>query len=339
MSAQRSGSASRVELIRLTPRESEVLALLLRGFENKRIAFELGIVEQSVKQHVSALLARFAVTNRAALAIEVGSVLELTGTLGIDRNWIQQLFRKAELQICIMRGPELRYEAANEAFRKAVGDRPLLGRTMREVFPELEGQGIFERVERVYMTGEPDIQHERTSSWDRGQGVERRSIDLVLQPLRAAEDSSVNGVLSFAVDVTDLVSERERERGELICEELATVLDLVPSGVIVTDEKGRIVKVNRAAHRIARTPFDPARPIDAQGVDTFHVRDAAGRTLARDELPVARALRGETVPTAVFRLAGGHPPQDIRVRASVRPLRDVGGRVRGAMLIFDELSV
>ncbi|HJW48152.1 MAG TPA: PAS domain-containing protein [Candidatus Limnocylindria bacterium] len=336
MSAQRSGSASRVELIRLTPRESEVLALLLRGFENKRIAFELGIVEQSVKQHVSALLARFAVTNRAALAIEVGSVLELTGTLGIDRNWIQQLFRKAELQICIMRGPDLRYEAANEAFRKAVGDRPLLGRTMREVFPELEGQGIFERVERVYMTGEPDIQHERTSSWDRGQGVERRSIDLVLQPLWA-EDSTVNGVLSFAVDVTELVS--ERERGELVCEELATILDLVPSGVIVTDEKGRIVKVNRAAQRIARTPFNPERPSDAQGVATFHVRDAAGRALARDELPVARALRGETVPTAVFRLAGGHPPQDIRIRASVRPLRDVGGRVRGAMLIFDELSV
>ena len=334
MSAQRSGHASRVELNRLTPRESQVLALLLRGFENKRIAAELGIVEQSVKQHVSALLSRFAVTNRAALAIEVGTVLELTGTLGIDRNWIQQLFRKAELQICIMRGPDLRYEAANEAFRKAVGDRPLLGRTMREVFPELEGQGIFERVERVYMTGEPDIQHERTSSWDRGHGVERRSVDLVLQPLRA-ENGTVNGVLSFAMDVTELVS--ERERGKLIHEELATILDMVPCGVIVTDENGRIVKVNRAAHRIAGTRFDPARPIDTQGVEVLHVRDAAGRSLTRDELPVARALRGETVPTAVFRIAAGHAPQDIRVRASVRPLRDVGGRVRGAMLIFEEV--
>ena len=101
--------------------------------------------------------------------------------------------------------------------------------------------------------------------------------------------------------------------------------------------KRRIVKVKRAAHRIARTPFDPVRPTD--GMEAFHVRDAAGRALARDELPVARALRGETVPTAIFRLSGGHPPQDIRVRASVRPLRDVGGRVRGAMLIFDELSV
>src|SRR5438093_11680138 len=111
VSEQRPGSESRVELIRLTPRETEVLALLLRGFENKRIAAELGIIEQSVKQHVSAILARFAVPNRATLAIEVGSVLELTGTLGIDRSWIQQVFREAELQICIARGPELRYEA------------------------------------------------------------------------------------------------------------------------------------------------------------------------------------------------------------------------------------
>ncbi len=331
----RPDSESRVELNRLTPRESEVLALLLRGYENKRIAAELGIVEQSVKQHVSAILARFAVPNRAALAIEVGSVLELTGTLGIDRSWIQQMFRQAEPQICILRGPEMRYEAANEAFRRAIGDRPLLGRTMREVFPELEGQGIFERVERVYATGEPDIQHERTSSWDRGHGIERRSVDLIMQPLRA-EDGTVNGVISFAVDVTDLVS--ERDNGEVLREELAAVLDLVPSGVIVTDDAGLIVKVNHAAQRIARTPFDLTRPVDAQGEETFRIRDMTGRPLAAPNLPVGRALRGETVPSADFRFSGGDPPQEIRVRASVRPLRDVGGRVRGAILVFHELE-
>jgi PAS domain S-box-containing protein len=335
VSDPRSGSASRAELIRLTPRETEVLALLLRGFENKRIAAELGIVEQSVKQYVSAILATFAVPNRATLAIEIGSVLELTGTLGIDRRWIQQLFRESALLICVLRGPDLRYEAVNEAFRKAIGDRAILGRTMREAFPELEGQGIFERVERVYTTGEPHVQHERTSSWDRGQGVERRWVDMVLQPLRG-EDGTVNGVVSFAVDVTELVS--ERERGEILPEEFAAVLDLVPSGVIVTDEEGRIVKVNSAAQRMARAPFDLARPSDAQGVETFRVRDATGRPLAAEELPVARALRGETLPTAEFRFDGGDPPREVRVRASVRPLRDIGGRVRGAILVFSELK-
>lgn len=197
--------------VRLTPREGEVLALVVRGFANKRIAGELGIVEQSVKEHVSALLAKFGVSNRAALAVAVGTALQLTGELGIDRSWIPQLFMDAEPQICILRGPDLRYEAANAAFRCATGHREVLGRTMREAFPELSGQGIYERVERVYATGEPEILHERITSWDRGEGVEPRAVDLVLQPLRA-EDGTVNGVISFALDVTELVRGREGAR-------------------------------------------------------------------------------------------------------------------------------
>src|SRR2546426_3433223 len=169
--------------LRLTPRERKVLALVLRGLENKEIAAELSIAEQSVKVHVSALLQKFAVHNRAALA-ETATRLDLTGEPGIDRTWIPQLFRQAEPQICVLRGPELRYEAANEAFRHAIGNRPVIGRTMREAFPELEGQGIFEQIEQAYAAGEPAIWHERTSRWDRGKGIEARAVDVVIQPLR-----------------------------------------------------------------------------------------------------------------------------------------------------------
>jgi len=90
--------------LQLTPREREVLPLVLRGLENKEIAAELGIVEQSVKAHVSALLQKFGVPNRAALA-ETATRLELTGAPGVDRSWISQLFRQAEPQICITADP------------------------------------------------------------------------------------------------------------------------------------------------------------------------------------------------------------------------------------------
>ena len=319
---------------RLTPREKAVLDLLLRGFENKEIAANLEIGEQSVKTHVSALLQKFRVPNRAALA-ETATRLEFTGEPGLDRTWIPQLFRDAEPQICVVRGPDLRYEAANEAFRKAIGNRQVIGRTMREVFPELEGQGIFERVERVYATGQTEIQHERTTSWDRGHGIEQRAVNLVLQPLRD-EDGVVNGVVSFAVDVTDPV--RDRHRAELLREELAAILDLVPSGVIVTDEEGRIVKANAAAQRIARTPLDMTRPLHDQAADIFEVSDAEGRRLAPRDTPVAQALRGETPATQEFWFRAGSPPRRRRVRASIRPLRDADGRIRGALAVFTELG-
>ncbi len=61
----------------LTPREREVLELIVRGRSNKRIAFELGIAEKTVKTHVGHVLAKFGVTDRtqaALLAVQSGLV-------------------------------------------------------------------------------------------------------------------------------------------------------------------------------------------------------------------------------------------------------------------------
>jgi NarL family two-component system response regulator LiaR len=53
----------------LTPREREVLALIGRGFTNKRIARELGIAEKTVKTHVSNVLAKLGVPDRTQAAL------------------------------------------------------------------------------------------------------------------------------------------------------------------------------------------------------------------------------------------------------------------------------
>ena len=50
---------------RLTGRERQILTLMARGLANKEIARELGITERTVKFHVSEILARLAVSNRA----------------------------------------------------------------------------------------------------------------------------------------------------------------------------------------------------------------------------------------------------------------------------------
>jgi NarL family two-component system response regulator LiaR len=61
----------------LTRREREVLELIVRGRSNKRIAFELGIAEKTVKTHVGHVLAKLGVTDRtqaALLAVREGIV-------------------------------------------------------------------------------------------------------------------------------------------------------------------------------------------------------------------------------------------------------------------------
>jgi DNA-binding NarL/FixJ family response regulator len=48
----------------LTPREIEVLGLLVEGLSNKTIAARLGISDQTVKFHVSAICGKLAAVNR-----------------------------------------------------------------------------------------------------------------------------------------------------------------------------------------------------------------------------------------------------------------------------------
>jgi NarL family two-component system response regulator LiaR len=53
----------------LTPREREVLRLVVEGFANKQIARRLVITEKTVKTHVSSILQKLGVADRTAAAV------------------------------------------------------------------------------------------------------------------------------------------------------------------------------------------------------------------------------------------------------------------------------
>ncbi len=335
MITERRGGADRRDgNVRITPRELEVLSRVLQGESNKRIAADLGITEQAIKEHVSTLLAKFHVPNRAALA-EAGARLEFSGETGVDRSWMRDLFLRAEPAICIARGPELRVEAANETFMQAAGGRRVIGRTMRDAFPEFAGQGVCEKIERVYATGEPLVEHEVERQWDRGNGIETRRVDVIVQPLHDAS-GKVNGTVSYTVDVTDLVE--ERRRGELVRDELSAVLDLVPSGVIFVDDRGRLIKMNAEARRITRQQTDPDVQLTQATLGKYKIRYADGRPMVLEDMPLARALRGEYGSTRAYIFEVGDPPEEVLVRSSSRTLRDPDGRIRGALIVFTELD-
>lgn len=70
------GTASQI-LEPLSPRETEVLNLIARGYPNKAIALDLGISEHTVKFHVGSVLAKLHAASRSeavAIAISQGMV-------------------------------------------------------------------------------------------------------------------------------------------------------------------------------------------------------------------------------------------------------------------------
>lgn len=54
----------------ITPREREIIALIAKGSANKEIGHSLGIAEDTVKQHVSRILQKLGVKDRAQAATE-----------------------------------------------------------------------------------------------------------------------------------------------------------------------------------------------------------------------------------------------------------------------------
>jgi DNA-binding NarL/FixJ family response regulator len=76
------------EELGLTPRQTQILALLAQGKPNKIICRELGLAESTVKIHMTAILKALNVTNRVQAVIAVGRLgLRLSGTnKNLDNN-------------------------------------------------------------------------------------------------------------------------------------------------------------------------------------------------------------------------------------------------------------
>src|SRR5262249_54049169 len=100
------------------------------------------------------------------------------------------------------------FESVNPAFVQLVGQRELIGKTVREAFPEIEGQGVhgrtfWEILDDVHRTGAPYV----------GRGVPvsiRRKteshltpifVDFVYQPMFDPR-GNVSGIFVHGVDVT-----------------------------------------------------------------------------------------------------------------------------------------
>jgi DNA-binding NarL/FixJ family response regulator len=69
----------------LTPRQAEVLALLLKGYANKLIARDLNLSVETVKDHVAAVLRALGVSSRTQAVLAV-SQMSSQGGLSAWRN-------------------------------------------------------------------------------------------------------------------------------------------------------------------------------------------------------------------------------------------------------------
>ncbi len=62
----------------LTPREKEIFKLLIENNDTKDIAYELGISEKTVRNHISNVMQKLGTKGRASTVIELIKLKELS---------------------------------------------------------------------------------------------------------------------------------------------------------------------------------------------------------------------------------------------------------------------
>ena len=148
-----------------------------------------------------------------------GVCIETTARIMAERrqaeaNELQRRqFQCAPGFIAILTGPQHSFEFVNESYVRLLGERDFVGKPVREVVPELEGQGFFELLDQVYATGERYIAHQTPATLLRkeGGGPELRYLDFVYEPIRNESDA-VTGIFVEGFDVTETHEAHEKLR-------------------------------------------------------------------------------------------------------------------------------
>jgi diguanylate cyclase (GGDEF)-like protein/PAS domain S-box-containing protein len=163
------------------------------------------------------------------------------------------------------------------------------------------------------------------------------------QPLETIDEhvQLVEAVAGYAATIIDNVRTHERERHLAIeaaarSAELAAVIDHIPDGVYVADLEGRIVLMNPAGNAMmggGETGGDISG-----GIGSYTILDPDTRLpISRQELAMARALRGETVSRAESIVQREGAPE-IRLESSAVPLHNAEGVITGAVIVFSDVT-
>ena len=118
---------------------------------------------------------------------------------------------------------------------------------------------------------------------------------------------------------------------------LGTVCQSLAEGIIVCDRSGRFVFVNRAAGEILGEFASGVDPGNWSQVYGCYLPD--GQTLyPPDQLPLMRAMRGESVQEAEILIRNSNIPQGKTISVNGAPLLDDAGTLAGGVVTFRDVT-
>jgi len=192
-------------------------------------------------------------------AVEITDRVVAEAALRTSEERQRHLLQQMPGFVAVLSGPSHTYAYVNDAYVTISGPRQFVGRTVREVFPELEGQGFYELLDRVYATGDPftaSAMPLRLAGED-----DERFIDLLYQPIRD-DQGMVTGIFVGGFDTTERVRiQAYRDALVRLTDRISDLNDPDAIAFAVAEVLGETLEVSRVGYGV----IDPV-------AETLHVR-------------------------------------------------------------------
>ncbi|MBK5284511.1 MAG: PAS domain S-box protein, partial [Bacteroidia bacterium] len=148
---------------------------------------------------------------RYGIARDVTEKKRLEKAFEIERQQFFELFSEAPSSMGVLSGPDHRFVMANPLYLKLIGKEDIIGKSVKEVLPEIAEQGFIELLDSVYQTGKTFSANEMLIKLDvenNGKPVDRY-LNFMYQAHKD-NDGKTDGILFFAVDVSEQVLSRKK---------------------------------------------------------------------------------------------------------------------------------
>jgi PAS domain S-box-containing protein len=229
---------------------------------------ELATTQQHVHQLNQELESRVAERTKALLAAQHEAEHQ--------RRRLERFFSQAPAAICILDGPDFVFELVNEVYQQLFPGRALRGLPLLEALPELAGQPVWRTLRHVYATGRT---HEeigiRTPVAKYPGGPLEDFYFHYIQQARYDEQGNIDGVLVFALDMTEQVLAQQQAatlQAQVLANAQQRALERENLYTIFAHTSAVICLLRGPEHRIEY--FNPAYQQLLQG------RELQGRTIA-----------------------------------------------------------
>lgn len=186
------------------------------------------------------------------------------------------LFMQAPAAIAVLKGPEHTYTFVNPVYQKLFGrtEEQLVGRTVRQVFPEVDGQGIYEVLRVAYESGEAYVANEFPATFDEAGELKTGYYNFVIQPIKDTV-GAVTSLMVHAYEVTkQVLALKKAEESETYFRKLT---DTVPAIIWITEPDGSCIYLNKGWYDYTGQTLAEAEGFGWLNATHFEDKDGAGR--------------------------------------------------------------